>query len=243
MDMNYGLENPENKEALERLAPKDTDEAAALEPKLMDIPGLGEVLVGGDPLGIADKLNDDQGDNILDARGDCGLVSVANILTQAGLDVTENEVVVEAVGNRLCQYSTELEPEENGATNALHRQALLNAYGVPSSLYSDYTGNKLSLEGIAEYVEAGHGVNIDVNAGYAWNDANYIDEGGINHSIIVTGTLRDPETGELKGLVVCDSGLNGVDSNARVMTVDTLNDSYVRVDGASAVVTDRPICA
>ena len=40
---------------------------------------------------IADKLDDNQGDNVLNALGDCGLVSVTNIAIQAGIDAARGE--------------------------------------------------------------------------------------------------------------------------------------------------------
>ena len=244
MTMGYGMEEMGNKELLENLEQLDANEAAALEPALMEIPGMGEVLVSGDPFAVADQLDDNQGDNILNAQGDCGLVSVANLLTLAGLDVSEDEIVVTAVGNGLCRYSTELEPDQNGGTNVYLRQALLAGYGISSTVYGDDAdGKKLSLESIAQYVEAGHGVNLAVNAGYAWDEPSAIMDGGNNHSLIVTGTVRDPESGELKGLIVCDSGLVGTESGARVMSVSTLNSAYTNVTGATALITDDPIRA
>ncbi|MBR5110044.1 MAG: hypothetical protein IK099_07600 [Clostridia bacterium] len=233
LDQVLEIQKPEN---------EGLNETAVLEPRLMEIPEYGEVLVGGDPFGIAGQLDDNQGDNVLNAQGDCGLVSVTNILRQAGMEVTEDEVVLAAVGNRLCSYSTDQDAGDNGGTNVYHRQALLSGYGIPASVYSQWDTKKLDLEEIAEFVEAGHGVNISVNAGYAWNEPSYINDGGSNHSIIVTGTVRDPDTGELKGLIVCDSGIPG-DSSAKVLSADTLRDAYSDVPTASALITDQPICA
>ncbi len=237
--------NPENMEfkAAESLENQDAVlESASLEPKLMEVPGMGEVLVGGDPYGIADRLDDHQGDNVLNLLGDCGLVSVTNIAIQAGLDVTEDDLAITAVRNGLCVVQNDNDPTHNGSTDVYDRQALLGILGISTTVHAPWAGNALSPEEIAEFVEAGHGVNISVNAGYAWNDANYIQDGNTNHSIMVTGTVRDPETGDLKGLIVCDSGVPGR-SNATVLTMDTLNDAYVRANGASALVTDRPIAA
>ena len=211
----------------------------ALEPQLMEVPGMGEVLVGGNPYEIADKLDDNQGDNVLNALGDCGLVSVTNIAIQAGIDITEDDVVIAAVGNGLCSFSTDDDPCRNGGTSVYDRQILLDALGIPTTIYG---AEELDPDQIAELVEAGHGVNISVNAGYAWDDPDYIDNGASNHSIMVTGTVRDPESGELLGLVVCDSGLPG-ESSAVVLSVDTLGDAYTDALGASALVTDQPICA
>ena len=75
-----------------------------------------------------------------------------------------------------------------------------------------------------------------MNAGYAWNDADYIGNPfATNHSIVVTGTARDPESGEVLGLYVCDSG-NG--SSAMFLSCDTLEDAYVEANGAALVTND-----
>ena len=240
--MEFDLENAGSGLEQQNLEGTEIGEAASLEPKLMDVPGMGEVLVGGDPYGIADQLDCEQGDNVLNAGGDCGLVSVANIAVEAGLNVTEDEVVILAVGNGLCEYSTELDSAENGGTNAWNQSILLGALGIPSTVFSDLDGSKLNPNQIADYVESGHGVAIHINAGYAWNDAAAIDDGSVNHSVTVTGTVRDPETNELKGLIVCDSGVPG-NTSAVVLDLNTLQDAYTNAEGSCAIITDQPVRA
>ena len=89
-------------------------------------------------------------------------------------------------------------------------------------------------------MEEGRLVNLSVNAGYLWGDANYIDQGQTNHSVAVTGTARDPQTGELLGLYICDSGQGG-GTDALFVSVDTLQDAYVNAAGAQIIVTNDSV--
>jgi len=212
-------------------------EAKALEPERLQIPEIGEVLVGGNPFEVADMLDDNQGDNILDAQGDCGVVSVVNIARLCGIDCTEDDAIVRAVKLRLCNFSTDLDAGDNGGTNVYQRQALLAEYGVSTTVYM---GQALMPEQIAQLVEAGYGVNLGVNAGFEWGDVNYINDGSSNHSIIVTGSARNPETHELVGLFVCDSGYPGK-SNAVFLPAEVLDQAYTQAYGSSALVTNRPV--
>lgn len=215
-------------------------EEKSLEPELMDVPGIGEVLVGGNPFEIGEKLDDHQGDNFYNFQGDCGLVTVLNMLTMAGIETNEDEVVGRAIILGKCGFSEDNEPENNGGTSVFDRRALLESYGISSYIFDskNHGGNP---EAVASYVEAGYGVNISLNCGYAWNRPEYIQDGTSNHSVIVTGTARDKVTGELKGVFVCDSGLVNQDSKAYFLPIDVLNQAYVDVPGSSALVTSKPI--
>lgn len=217
------------------LTESEVYEAEALEPELYDIPDVGEVLVCGNPFDLDGKLDDTQGDNILNAQGDCGVVSVVNILRLAGIECSEDEAILNATRMRLCFYSTDCPAERNGGTNVFTRQELLEAYGVKA-----YVMNIKEPEYLAQLAEKGYGVNISVNSGYTWGIPEYIGDGSTNHSIIVTGSARDPETGELKGLFVCDSGLPGKTSSMFI-SVETLNKAYVNAYGSYALVTADPI--
>lgn len=213
-------------------------EEECLEPRVMDIPEVGEVLVSGDPFELAKNLDSVQGDNIYNARGDCGLVSVCNILRMCGFNVDENEIVGRALERNLCFYEPNGSPEKNGGTYDWQRQMLLGDYGIRTEYHS---GTSASPEMLARYVEAGHGVNLSVNAGYLWDKVNAVGIGRANHSIIVTGTARDPATGELKGLFVCDSGCGRSDSGAMFVSLEKLEMAYSDVGGSSALITKEPI--
>ena len=227
-----------NDVSISEVSESEALDASALESEIVDIPGVGAVLVGGHPFDVADALDDNQGDNILNAQGDCGVVSVVNLARMAGVECDENDAIIKAVRLHLCQYSTELADEDNGGTNVLGRQALLAQYGISSTVFA---GEDLSPEQIARLSEAGHGVNLGLNAGYEWGDINFINDGSSNHSIVVTGTARDPETHELLGLFVCDSGYPGKTS-AVFLSVETLEDAYTNAYGSSALVTNKPVC-
>lgn len=217
-----------------------THQGSVLEPELYEVSGMGDVIVTGDPYELGESLDDCQGDNEFNFRGDCGLVSVTNMLRMAGIEATEDEVVGRAIDLGLVQYSEFNSPEDNGGTTADDRSLLLKSYGINCTFTDDKSGLG-SLESIADLVENGHGVNIAINAGYAWNDPSAVGDGVSNHSIIVTGTARDAQTGELKGLYVCDSGLTDKESGSLLLTVDELNECYVDVPFSSALITDDEI--
>jgi len=219
---------------------EDSMEALMAQPQLVDLPEAGEVLVSGDPFEISERLDDNQGDNIYNFGGCCGLVTVSNLCSMAGLEADEDDVIGRAISMGLCHYRIFGDPAENGGTNVFQRQELLQSYGISSTVLSSKSADG-SLEAIAEYVEAGHGVNISVNAGYAWDEPSAIGDGSSNHSIVVTGTVRDPETGALTGLIVCDSGLTDRDSGSMYLSLDTLQDAYLDAPGTTALVTDEPI--
>lgn len=215
-------------------------ECACLEPRLMEVPDAGEVLVGGEPFEIAPKLDDCQGDNLFNFHGDCGLVSVRNILAMADIPASEDEVVGRAIARGLCDYSILNDAADNGGTNVMQRKALLETYGISSTVF-DSKSPEGSLEALAQYVEAGHGVNIAVNAGYAWDNPSFVGDGSSNHSIIVTGAAWEPDTGKLKGLFVCDSGLTSEASAAKFLSADVLKDAYLDAPYCTALVTTTAI--
>lgn len=211
-------------------------ESMSLEPVLMEIPEVGEVLVSGEPYEIAKSLDCVQGDNDYNFSGTCGLVSVENLVRMSGREISEDDVVGRAIAMNLCSYSLDGNPENDGGTNGLTRQALLNTYRLPCTLFGDGMP-QLSLEDVAQFAEAGHGVNISFNAGFAYDVASAVGDGTSNHSVIVTGTARDPETGKLVGMFLCDSGIG---QGAVYMPIDRLAGAYY-VPGASALITNEPI--
>lgn len=215
-------------------------ESASLEPQLAEIPEVGEAIVVGDPLETGRDLNDSQGENLYGAKGDCGLVTISNMLAMAGFESSEDEVVGRAISLGLCIYGPPAEQSEWGGTNWMQRSFLLRSYGINTARF-ERTDPRGSLDAIAQYAEQGHGVNLSVNAGYAWDDPNYIGDGSCNHSVLVTGTARDPESGELLGLYVCDSGRTDCESSAVFLPVDVLEDAYSNAAGAGILVTKDPI--
>ena len=57
----------------------------------------------------------------------------------------------------------------------------------------------------------------------------------------MTGAAWDPDTGALKGLFVCDSGLTNEPSAARFLSAEVLQDAYLDAPGCTALVTTESI--
>lgn len=218
-----------------------TSEAESLERDLTRVPELdGEYEVYGGPYELGEVLDDVQGDNVYDAHGDCGLVSITNLLRIAGSDVTEDDVVGYAIRSSLCNYSAFDPPGERGGTTTWEQRAILESLGFDTECFVPGEAGG-SLEAMAGHVEAGKGVLIGVNAGYLWENADYIGDGRVNHTVLVTGTVRDPETGELRGFTVCDSGSSKSPSFANFVSVETMEDAYTNAFGADVIVTEKAI--
>jgi len=162
------------------------------------LPDGTEVVVTGDPQWSA-RFNHQQGDNSLGYQGTCGLVSCEEVLRQAGLEVTEEDVVRYACDHGMCV--TDASPEANGGTTVMEQATILNDLGVPA-----HPEALDSTEDLASHLEVGQSVILAVNAGELWNDPAAYGTGEANHSILATGVARNVETGEAAGFYVNDSG-------------------------------------
>jgi hypothetical protein len=205
---------------------KDLQPPTEVPTKLEVLPDGREVLVIGEPERLK-EFNHQQGDNSFGFLGTCGLVSCEDILRQFGLNVTENDVVRYAIENGRCY--TEGEPAQNGGTTPIDQAAILTDHGVPAHVEVNS-----SVEQLADYVEQGRGIIIEVNAGVLWNDPNYYGNGEMNHAIVVTGVDRDPSTGAVLGVYINDSG-NG--NSGQRIEVDQLRQMWID-PGGILVVTD-----
>ena len=203
-----------------------------------DVLGEDVAIVTGKPFENTDKLDFSQGDNSYNAGGCCGLVSSSNFLNLCGLETSEEEVVGYAMENGLCANGFFMPSESVGGTGDYQIETILENYGVSVTVYDVYNGG--SIEDIANAIDEGKVVTIGVNAGYLWNNMNYIDGGEANHQITVTGSIRNVD-GEVIGLVVCDSG-RGLESDAcRVVSKEELELCYESVINASAIITDNSV--
>ena len=73
---------------------------------------------GGDPYTMGEALDDYQGDNVFGFQGNCGLVTISNMLTMAGIACDEDMITAIAINTGLCEYDVYGPPEENGGTYA-----------------------------------------------------------------------------------------------------------------------------
>jgi hypothetical protein len=187
------------------------------------LPDGREALVIGDVQGLA-EFNHQQGDNPYGYRGTCGLCSCQDVLCQFGIVVSEADVVQHAVANGECNVADD--PADSGATSVVMQVEILSDYGLPAHV--ELGG---SLEGLALDLEQGRGVILEVNAGVLWDDAAYYESGGPNHAITVTGVALDPETSEVLGFFINDSG---TDESAQFIDASVMAQAW----SGLSVVTD-----
>lgn len=233
--------------------PENIKENPKLEPELMKIKGrdeLGELKVYGNPYQISKELDGHQGDNLYKVKGNSGIVAVLNVIRMAGMKCSENQIVKRAIDMDCCTHSYYNEAYMNGKTDRGERCKLLESYGIDCNMTElIYEDNLVGyLNSIANYVEEGRGVIMDMNSGllHDYDNVAYRDYAVYyvpNLSVAVTGTARNPETGFLEGLFICDSS-NG--NKSMFVSLDELilanmHMDSIGKDSASYIVTTKPI--
>lgn len=190
-----------------------------------------EVIVFGNPSEVGASLDSNQGDNPFEASGNCGLVSTSNFLNLCGIsEANETLVTGYAIMNGECVYSEYLPPEENGGTGPENIENILTGFGIESeTIYSNEMGG--DLESIAEKLEKGYVGVMSVNAGYLWDDPSAVGDGGHNHRVTLTGSVRNSE-GDLIALTICDSGSG---EPCHVVPIEQLEECYTNVPGTNVV--------
>jgi hypothetical protein len=110
----------------------------------------------GDVRGYA-GFNHLQSDNPEHDRGDCGIVSCADVLNQFGVQVTEADAFVHATN---CHelHLVPGQPGESGWTLPAEQAAILTDYGVPAHAEAAQPAERP-----ARAVQEGHGVIAMVN--------------------------------------------------------------------------------
>jgi hypothetical protein len=169
-----------------------------------------------------------QGDNPDHDRGDCGIVSCADVLNQFGVQITEADAFVHAMR---CHelHRVPGRPGESGWTLPAEQAAILTDYGVPSHAEAAQPVERLALA-----LEQGHGVIAMVNCGVLWSDPRALEHGQANHAVTITGIARDCYDGALLGFYINDSGTgqSGQFVSAHLMT------TAFEHEGGFCVVTD-----
>ena len=167
-------------------------------------------------------------------KGTCGICSCETVLRMFGRAVTESQLVQHAIEHRLCKRGRT--PGEAGGTRSSDRVRILGDFGIDA--HAEKAG---SLEDIAEKVEHGHGVILEVNANTLWDiPGRPQDYRSINHAVAVIGYRRNAATGELLGVYINDSGRP--DGARRFVSAATLNDCWLSYGGTYDV-TDSPYTA
>ncbi len=220
--------------------PNDTAPPQAKETTL---PNGEKVKVTGGVHAFKD-LNHQQGDEVPEYQGTCGLCSAQCVGNQFGVTndqgnpLSEVDVVKMAKDNRPPLCTTDGLPEQNGGTSQLQQQELLAKMGIPSQIKENQ-----SMDDLAKDVEAGKGVIAGVNAEELWGLNN---PGGLNqfprpnHAVTVIDTARNPQTNALQGFFINDSGNNYENiGSGRFVPVSDMQFIWQNA-GGSCVVTDQP---
>lgn len=190
------------------------------------LPDGRETLVIGDVKGLS-AFTHRQGDNILGFGGTCGLCSCQDLLCQFGLRLSEDDIVLHATLNDQCYVSPVA--SESGGTTVSDQVEILRDYGVPANFEIAE-----SLEDLAADIEQDRGVILEVNAGVIWDNALYYGAGEMNHAVVATGVSRDPETGDIQGFYINDTGTG---TSGQFIDADTMRRGWLDAGGVS-VVTD-----
>ena len=191
------------------------------------------VLVYGYPK--RNELDYMQGDAISGYQGTCALTAIANLLTQSNRPTTEGQVVQVAINNHWAVTDPSKPAAQRGGSNYLGQQSILNSYGLSNDLLGGY--NEAA---VAYLIQCGRGVIIALNAGKLWDDAAYVDGGGVNHVVTVTGAVYAEANGHLKGFYIADSGRQLVNDMTRYISIEKFREA-ANVANAYAIYTLEPL--
>ncbi len=191
------------------------------------------VLVYGYPK--ANELDYTQGDAIPEYQGTCALTSIANLLTQAKLPTTEAEVVQLAIDKQWAETDPAVPSFQRGGSNYLQQQALLDSFGMSNRLLAGYDEAAM-----ANMVRSGRGVIVALNCGKLWDNPAYLDDGGVNHVVTVTGVAYDEKDGNLRGFYIADSGRRRVSDMTRFVGIDDFR-TAASVPNAYAICTTAAV--
>lgn len=192
-----------------------------------------DILVYGYPKAF--ELDYMQGDAVAGFAGTCALTAIANLGTQANQALSEAQVVQRAIDNHWAVADAASTDYQRGGSNYAGQQALLDSYGLRNGIIMGYNE-----QAIANLLKGGRGVIIGVNAGKLWGDSAYLDNGGVNHVVTVTGVACDSATGDISGFYIADSGRGKVSDMTRYIPIADFR-ADVNVANAYAIYTIEPI--
>ena len=190
----------------------------------------------------------------------CGVESVRQLINQAtGSNLTETQLLQHALdtpfgngyeagrgippdtakGDPPVPFGTAPRPQDGG-TNPYTRQAILNDYGVPSTVEDN------NLDNISTALSNGQGVTADVDAGILWG--NTTKPRAFNHEVTVTGVEYDAN-GQISNVIINDTGTGQCSQHVPIdlwnkatkdVPIPGTNPVQYR-SGAKINVTDNPI--
>jgi len=163
------------------------------QPEKGHIDGI-DVLVYGSPKAL--ELDYRQGDAVAGYEGTCGLTSVANLARQAGLDLSEADVVQRAIDRQWTVTSAFASNDQRGGSNYWQQLALLKSYGIRADLTND------RVQIITNLIKGGRGVIATIDASMLGPDNDFsvsAFNGSSIHMVTVTGVVCNAANGYTMG--------------------------------------------
>lgn len=135
------------------------------------------------------------GDNTYNFEKTGNLVSCEMLLRQAGIQMTEADLVHFALEHGYCTFG--IDPQECGRVETGCIPDVLKEFGMPSHLEFNRT-----VDDLESYLKDGHGVIVEINTN--WKDFLCLDRLGSCRDVVVTGIERD-SAGTITGVYISDS--------------------------------------
>lgn len=175
-------------------------------------------------------------------RGTCALCSSANILRQAGVEISEKDVIDYASNTRTeilwgkvsiktpiisARYKN---PSLNGGASNNEVKKILDHFGIksktvtiPDIIADKNIAKEERMNTIADYISEGKGVILNVNSDALWyNKPNngwfrYLGD----HDVTVTSVKKDT-AGKILGFYINDTGMGGM----KYYSAEKINESF-----------------
>lgn len=189
-----------------------------------------DAVVFDHPQQLATRLHTSQGNNTFDMDGTCSLASTANMLTISGRPTEEQEIVEHARNNGLCSIT--------GGTdiNFVRLQRIWRDFGEPGLvLMGD------SPEQLARAIEDGHGVVLSVNDSILYGEPCTDIDVSPNHAVTATSVARDPNTNEILGFFICNTGRGIGSDGGMFVSTERMNAAHFNVSNHGMIYTNNVI--
>lgn len=162
--------------------------------------------VYNDPIGTGSLLIQAQGNSQYPMAGTCGLCQSANILTMAGVNTTEDDIISIALHSSddvlECMELFAEDSDERGGTTVRNRQEILESQGISiTNLPISFDRNR-TVRQLAGAVASGHGVILSVDVERLWRNGQ---SGG--HAISLLSVTDDGST-----FIYSDTGYGRIDT-------------------------------
>ncbi|ADJ64369.1 calcium binding secreted hemolysin protein [Herbaspirillum seropedicae SmR1] len=159
-----------------------------------------------------------QGDARPGFLGTCGVTSVANMLTMAGVNVTEKETLQRAIDRDWCDSDPSLPITLRGGVTCNDLAELMGSFGVAGEV--DYRYDEARL---VKLLKGGHVVTLCADAAVFRDMSGYLAGKRVGfHAVAVSGVACSAKTGEVLGFYITDSGPGRYSEMNRFLSVGDL---------------------